>query len=90
MCRIQSSTETRKLATMMPIATIRLKLASTPPNAIEAWPGAFASRASARFSTGDCAAAGRRSCRRFSRRKLAAARRGIRPIPPISSRATAK
>jgi hypothetical protein len=55
--RIQSSTETRKLATMMPIATIRLKLASTPPSAIEAWPGALARRASVSASTGGGAGA---------------------------------
>ena len=36
-CRIQLSTETRKLATMIPIATIRLKLDSTPPSATPAW-----------------------------------------------------
>ena len=88
MWRIQSSTEIRKLATMMPIATIRLKLASTPPSAIEAWPGAFARRASVSASTGG--AFGLRRSGRFNKRKVADARRGIRPMPPISSRAMAK
>ncbi len=67
MWRIQSSTEMRKLATMMPIATIRLKLASTPPSAIEAWPGALARRDRVSASTGGGFAA--RSSGRLSRRK---------------------
>ena len=46
-CFNQSSTETRKLATMIAIDTISVKLARTPPSAIEAWLGALANRASA-------------------------------------------
>ena len=42
---------------MIAIATIRLKLASTPPSAMAAWPEALPSRASASDGTGagDCA-----------------------------------
>lgn len=36
---------------MIAIATISVKLDSTPPMAIDAWPGAFASRASASVPT---------------------------------------
>jgi hypothetical protein len=49
----QSSSETRKLATMIAIATIRLKLDSTPPSAMPAWLEALASRASVKVSTGE-------------------------------------
>ena len=76
----------RKLATMIPIATISVKLDSTPPIAIDAWPGALASRASASVMTAERL---RVASRRLAARNTTAVRRGISAIPPTSSNATA-
>ena len=87
-CTSQSSTETRKLDTMIAIATIRLKLDSTPPSAMAAWPEALASRASVSAGTGRCLA--RAMAKRLMALNTVAATRGIMPMPPISSSAMAQ
>ncbi len=82
-----SSTDTRKLATMMAIATISAKLDRTPLMAIDACPGAFARRASA----SEVVARAPRPARKWlAAVNSMAVQRGINAMPPISNSATAR
>ena len=71
---------------MMAMATTRLKLDTTPPRAMAAWFGAFASRA--RASAGSVP--DMRRIMESSMEKIDAERRGMSAMPPINSSAMAR
>ncbi len=81
----QSSTEPRKLDTMVAIAIISAKLATMPAMPIAAKLGACAMRVTASSNVGERAPSDDVSMRRASGVKTACASRGCSAIAPIST-----